>query len=256
MRAAVAFSPVEQGLDDERPSRWVIAYESLMGVLALVTVATLFSDSHWALVTNLVIYGVFLVDVAVRFIRSDDRRGFPRRNWPDLVALIPFELFRIFRAIRLLRLVRLVRAFRLADRVGPTVRGILRQNGLQYLLMFVVGLIIFGGLLASLLEDSIATPGDGIWWAFVTATTVGYGDIAPTNVGGRVVAAVLMVAGIGTLGMVTGSIATYFVEVSRRDRRLPSEVQYVQSRIADWDELTPAERRRLAKLLSDVAEEE
>jgi voltage-gated potassium channel len=247
---------VEAAESDQRQSnRWLIAYESLMGVLALITVGTLFSDAEWATVTNAVIYGVFVVDVGVRFIRSDDRRHFPRRNWPDLVALVPFELFRAFRTIRLLRLVRLFRAIRLANRVGPTVRGVLRQNGLQYLLMGVAGLICVGGVLAWLLEDSITTLGDGVWWAFVTTTTVGYGDLSPTNLPGRVVAVVLMLSGIVTLGMITGAIATYFVEASRDGSDLPLDVHYVRGRLDAWNELTTAERRRLVRLLRDVAED-
>lgn len=240
------------GEQKEQPSGWVVAYEGTMGVLALITVATIFTDASWAIVLNWVIYGVFLLDVAVRFVRSDDRRGFPRRNWPDLVALIPFELFRAFRTIRLLRLVRLFRAFRLGIRVGPTTRGILRQNGLQYVLAFVVGLIFVGGVAVWIAEDSITTFGDGIWWAIVTTTTVGYGDLSPTDLPGRVIAAVLMITGIGTLGMVTGSIATYFTR-GESGGPMPEDVRYVQQRLSSWSSLTTAERRRLALLLSETA---
>ena len=55
----------------------------------------------------------------------------------------------------------------------------------------------------------------GIWWAVVTVTTVGYGDIAPATAGGRLVAVVLMLSGLGLLSTLSASISAYFVNVDR-----------------------------------------
>ncbi len=238
----------------EPPSGWALAYEVVLGVLAVVTVATLFSNSRWAIAVNWIIYAIFLVDVLVRVARDPDPRSFPRRNWPDLIALIPFELFRPFRTIRLLRLVRLFRAFRLLHRIGPTVQGVLRQNGLGYVLLFAAALILIGGTAVAVLEEGIDSWGDGIWWALVTTTTVGYGDIAPEDPPGRMIAVVLMVVGIGTLGMITGSIATYFTRIG--DERLPSDVRYVRQRLGEWTAMSHPERRRVARLLDHIVEDE
>ncbi len=54
--------------------------------------------------------------------------------------------------------------------------------------------------------------GDAFWWAFVTSTTVGYGDHYPVTTEGRAIGVVLMFLGIGLLSMVTASIAAYFVD--------------------------------------------
>jgi voltage-gated potassium channel len=56
----------------------------------------------------------------------------------------------------------------------------------------------------------------GFWWAVQTVTTVGYGDITPTTVGGRLIATVVMISGIGFLTVVTASITAVFVETARR----------------------------------------
>jgi voltage-gated potassium channel len=56
----------------------------------------------------------------------------------------------------------------------------------------------------------------GLWWAVQTVTTVGYGDVAPADPGGRVIAAVVMVSGIGFVTVVTAAIAAAFVESARR----------------------------------------
>ncbi len=61
-------------------------------------------------------------------------------------------------------------------------------------------------------EDTMVNFGDALWWSMVTTTTVGYGDLSPESTGGRILAGILMIVGIGFLGMVTGSVATYFVD--------------------------------------------
>lgn len=59
--------------------------------------------------------------------------------------------------------------------------------------------------------------GDGLWWAIVTMTTVGYGDISPVTTGGRLVGAVLMISGISALGLFTASIAAYMIRARQLD---------------------------------------
>lgn len=87
-----------------------------------------------------------------------------------------------------------------------------------------------------------------MWWSLVTATTVGYGDISPASPMGRMIAALLMVVGIGTIGMVTGSIATYFIQ-GRDGQHADPDVEHVRIRLESWEELSIDERRRLVRLL-------
>jgi voltage-gated potassium channel len=63
-----------------------------------------------------------------------------------------------------------------------------------------------------------ATFWDGVWWAVVTVTTVGYGDKVPHSVGGRIVAMVLMFVGIGFLAVLTATVASQFVQTDQADR--------------------------------------
>lgn len=71
---------------------------------------------------------------------------------------------------------------------------------------------------------------------------------------GRLLASALMVIGIGTIGMVTGSIATYFIH-GDDDGDLPPDVAHVRERLSDWNDLRPAERRGLSSLLESLAAE-
>lgn len=60
--------------------------------------------------------------------------------------------------------------------------------------------------------SNIHNYGDALWWAIVTVTTVGYGDKYPVSAGGRGVAVILMLVGIGLIGVLTATVASYFVE--------------------------------------------
>jgi voltage-gated potassium channel len=74
----------------------------------------------------------------------------------------------------------------------------------------------------------------GFWWAVQTVTTVGYGDVVPKQVSGRIVAAILMLAGIGFLSVVTAVITAAFLETVRRRMGDPGHAEV----IAKLDELS------------------
>lgn len=86
-------------------------------------------------------------------------------------------------------------------------------------------------------RDEFPNPALGLWWAVQTVTTVGYGDEVPTSVGGRLVAAVVMLVGIGFLTVVTASITAVFVESARRrlqgdrDARLDARLDDIAARL-------------------------
>ncbi len=76
---------------------------------------------------------------------------------------------------------------------------------------------VAGGLLMRVTDPKqFSNVGDGLWWAIQTVTTVGYGDIVPRSAVGRLVAALVMVVGIGFLTVVTATITSAFVETARR----------------------------------------
>jgi voltage-gated potassium channel len=104
----------------------------------------------------------------------------------------------------------------------------LRNDVRGQVVAYVVGTVALVGFAASLAvldaernapDASITTFGEAVWWTITTISTVGYGDRYPVTLEGRVVAATLMVAGIALLGVVTASIASWFVENLRRTAR-------------------------------------
>ena len=95
-----------------------------------------------------------------------------------------------------------------------------RENLLR--LLGVIALLIVGGTAGLAYFEGRSVP-DALWWSIVTLTTVGFGDISPVSLGGRLIGVVLMFFGIGVLGMFTATIAGVFVEQRmRKDRGMGS----------------------------------
>ncbi|HCT75243.1 MAG TPA: ion transporter [Micromonosporaceae bacterium] len=183
------------------------------------------------------IWVLFIADYLVRLALADRWRAFVRRNWFDLPILaLPM--------LRPLRLLRVLVALRVLGRGGARfARGRVVAS--------IAAAVAAGGAVAALAmldaersnaAANIRDYGDALWWAMSTITTVGYGDRYPTTTEGRLVAAALMVAGIAMLGVITASLASWFVErvseVSRAEQAvevkldaLISEVEKLRTRI-------------------------
>lgn len=173
-------------------------------------------------VVDYLIWAAFVVDYLTRFRLARQRVIFVRRNLPDLVlVVVPF--LRPLRAARLLRFARLGVVMRVVVRRGERT---LAARALAY-----VGAVAGAStLLAAVAENeaerdapgaTIHGIGDSLWWAFSTVSTVGYGDRYPVTPAGRFVAAALMVVGVSLFGVITASLATFFV---RNVRQQPQDV--------------------------------
>ena len=126
------------------PSRTPVLLDAFMGALAILSIWLTSQehnpDHHRILVT---IYGIFAIEFLARLLAAKERLAFCRRNWIDMVSLLPVDFLRGARLLRLVRLLRFVRGANVLWRATSTLRAILRTNQLGYVLL-VVSFIVVG----------------------------------------------------------------------------------------------------------------
>lgn len=253
-------------------------YELIMAALALAVAAILFIEytrtltkEQEKLLTNidLSILAIFAVDYFYRLVKSEKKWIFFKSNIFDLIAIIPFDktfriarlarlvkLSRFSRLSRIVRLSKLVRLLLFLRKLGPTVKGIATTNGLIYVILVTSIIIVCGAFGIMTFEASIDSFGDALWWSLVTTTTVGYGDISPASTGGRILAAFLMLLGIGFLGMVTGSIATYFVDKLSRSKKgntvYNEQLDYLKKKLDELEHLSYEDVKSLNRITIEL----
>lgn len=144
----------------------------------------------------------------------------------DLLAILPFFLsflvladLRFVRVFRLLRLLKLTRYSPALQTVGAVFRE--QRRPLAASLVIMLTLLMFGAGISYLLEhdaqpDAFRSIPHAMWWTMSTLTTVGYGDIAPVTVGGKIFGGLIMLLGIAMYALPTGILALGFAEEFRR----------------------------------------
>ena len=158
----------------------------------------------------------FFFEFAIRFYKSESKLKFMRWGWIDLLSSIPMAGFlRAGRLLRLIRLLRVIRAFRSTKHLVNHIFANKAQGAFTSISVIAILLVIFSAIAILQVENepnsNIKTAEDAIWWAYVTITTVGYGDKFPVTTEGRIIAAILMTAGVGLFGTFTAFIASWFV---------------------------------------------
>ncbi len=210
--------------------KWFFAdyYDTTIILLALISVILVLLgfaemidlDSPPYSIIDLLLWFVFVVDYVWRFFSSEAKWRFILENIFDLLAILPlnaiftvFRLGRIFRLARLTKLLKLTRLLRIVGLTGKLekkVSRLLRTNGLLYILYLNSFIVLLGSSILSVVEEKPFS--ESLWWALVTVTTVGYGDIVPTSIFGKWLAVLLMFVGIGTIGMLTSALTNFFVK--------------------------------------------
>ena len=214
--------------------KYVIHYEIFMFVLIVVSLFFAFSDNEQIVVYDRLIWVIFVIDYTVRLLRAKNKWQYIKKHPLELIAIIPLDA--IFRAARFARFFRIIRLVGIGSRFLRPVYGLLKTNGLDKLLVVAAILLIVIPVPIILVEPDINTFSDALWWAIVTTTTVGYGDISPTTPLGRMLAVILMLVGIGIIGTLTSSITSYFS--SRHSKTHNEQVLELLQSIEEIDKLT------------------
>jgi voltage-gated potassium channel len=153
------------------------------------------------------IWAVFIVDYFVRLGLASNRRKFVRHNILDMTSMvIPF-----MRPFLLLVFLRRLRWF--GGRTGSSLRArILAYAGSAVIMfIYVISLAVFAAERHAP-DASITSYGDSVWWAMETISTVGYGDMVPVTIPGRIYAVFLMLGGMVIVGATTATVISYLSE--------------------------------------------
>jgi len=178
---------------------------------------------------------VFVFLFFLRCWYSDHRIQYLKSNWLDLalVVLLSSPLLRLFVALKVaglapaLRLGTLIRANR--ERLMKLV--LLSSESFPVAMSLVFGIVFVFGATAYMIEHphnpGFADVSDGLWWAFVTLTTVGYGDLYPVTSAGRVIAVFTMIFGITIYSLIIANL-TYYVEQVGRQRKMDLQAEQAE----------------------------
>lgn len=209
------------------PLRESAPYQLFMLALCLYTLAALGteliarpgSDTRQLLAyADSAICILFLADFSLSLYRAENRlRYFLTWGWVDLLSSVPaLEAARWGRAARVARIIRVFRGVRATKTLMNLVlekraeSSFLAASLVSLLLLIVASVSILQVETAP--ESNIKTADDALWWALTTITTVGYGDRYPVTAEGRLVGGVLMFAGVGLFGVLSGFLASWFVK--------------------------------------------
>jgi voltage-gated potassium channel len=195
------------------------------------------SVSHLIQYADFLICLVFLADFVHSLATAPDRWRYLRTwGWIDLLSSIPaVDALRVGRGARILRIVRVLRGVK-ATRVIASFLFERRTESAVMAATLLFILVLFAGSVGVLHFEqaqpgaTIANAEDAAWWAFVTITTVGYGDRVPVSSEGRVVAVLLMMSGVLLVGTLSGLAASWFLAPTARKNR--GEIEALSQEVA------------------------
>lgn len=240
----------------ERRLRWV-----MMGV-ALLALPSYYLETayatgpwHWAgRGLDALIFLAFGAEFAWMLHVTRQRRLYVLHNWLDLL-IIGGAFVSLWEAsldwLPVVRLARLMYVTLIFARVVAVVRELLAPASVPYLLGW--GVLLFGAAGAGFywLEPGVSSFWEGVWLAFVTDSTVGYGDIVPTTPGARVLAMLVVLVGFAMLSLVTAAFAALFVgeDEKRLRREMHQDIRELRAEVQGLR----AELARLAALLESLS---
>jgi voltage-gated potassium channel len=194
------------------------------GTLTIAALVFLFTFSYPAFQPNIsasskssldllqwVIWGAFALDLIFGLSKATDKKDFLLKHPLDIAAvLLPF-----LRPLRLLRVISFgglaLQKVAIGRQFAITVKVFITTVFIGYI--SAVQITISERTIEG---SNIKNFGDGLWWAITTVTTVGYGDRYPTTMEGKVLAVGLMIVGISLMGVITASVAAWFVKMGAK----------------------------------------
>lgn len=215
-----------------RVFEYLVAIAILVVFLQLVLSYTDYPIDHVGL--DLLLWGVFAAELVVNLSLVRDRTRYLMHNWLSVVIVlvaapwIPWsgDWALIFRSLRLVLFIRFISSF------FQDVLQLLRRNRFGQILVGFAFLVIGAGGIFSYIEQRPII--DGIWYALVTITTVGYGDVVPMTEEGRIFGSVLIIFGVMFFSLVTANFSAFLIGSDQRklEREILNYVRQTEKRLA------------------------
>lgn len=234
------------------------AYEEFMLLVIIASIVPMMFSQHWPVfkVIEMVTVAIFIIDYIMRWITADYKLKKGKLSFVlypftfmaiiDLLSIVPaFHLlgggFKLFRITRLLRIVRLFKVIRYTDKLDILLNVLRRERKVLYSVLaiasfyvFMTALIMFNvepQINPNTGEPTFASFFDALYWATVTLTTVGYGDVCPVTSIGRFVSMLSSIFGVAIIALPSGVItASYLDELRREDKARKESMQVAQQK--------------------------
>lgn len=236
------FEIIEKGRKGDKAST---AYDIVMLVSIVLSIIPLmfFDELWWFRYVEIATVIIFMIDYLLRWFTADFKLG--KRNWSfllypftpmaiiDLLSILPVfnvlgQGFKIFRVTRLLKILRLFKFLRYSEKIALFMRVLKKErNVLLSVLMIAVFYVFLTALIMFNVEPHVnPVTGnvtfsdffDALYWATVTLTTVGYGDLCPVTDVGRCVSMLSSLFGVAIIALPSGVITASYLEELRNDK--------------------------------------
>ncbi len=167
---------------------------------------------------------IFLVDFIVQLTMAKSKWGYLKWGWIDLISSIPMVgPLRWGRFARVVRILRLLRGVKSAKMISHYIARRRSDSAFAAAAFVAILTVILASIAVLYLERdypaaNITSAEDALWWATSTIATVGYGDRYPVSTGGRVVAVITMIVGVGLFGTFTAFVSTWFIEPAEQQQ--------------------------------------
>ncbi|MDX1795108.1 MAG: potassium channel family protein [Hydrogenovibrio sp.] len=230
-----------------------LSYAVVVALLVVVVQILLdFSNEPWKdFYISLGVWLVFISEFTVNLVLVDKKWRYVRNNWLNvfiIVVAFPWGGYNSDWAA-IFRMLRLVLFLRVIMEVFWDVVSVLRRNSFGMVLIGALFMIAVSGAIFAALEDTDFTT--GLWYALVTITTVGYGDVVPYTEHGRLFGAVLIIFGVVLFSLVTANISAFLIgsEQRKTEKEILESVQHVKFHLEEQAEM---HEKRMNHILSEV----
>ena len=247
--------------ENRRVRYWAHKFELPMILIAIWIIIEWYASSQGVfppllnIITDWLVWGFFFIETALLTRLADDKVRYLSTNWLNLlIIIVAFPvLWHGSTEIAALRTLRVFLVLPLLFGISKTARGVLAKNKLGLTLLVAFFIIIAAGILIAGIDPAIDNIWDGFWWAWVTVSTVGYGDIVPSSAAGRVFGGLLILFGLGLFSLITANFSAFLLakeeeEIIKDEKIEMIKLQQIDQRLDNLEHIL----ERMEKMLSET----